>query len=162
MHKHPQFITKNGSSLPPRESCSRLKNMSFICFLSPYTAHTCCVLFNSCGGKCLQNNAWLRPEIQFAQTQGQGQAGSVSYPSKFSIALHGNARRERRREKTIGLCDPRGERQLRVRDCTRPALKHSTVTSPPCRQISVRLPLTRTVSASRDRPALFRLDFCVN
>lgn len=67
-------------------------------------------------------------------------AGTVSYPSKFSIALHGNKRWWRRREKTIGSYDPCGECRLWVRDSTRRILKQSTVTSCPSRQISVQLP----------------------
>lgn len=48
----------------------RLKNhvLHCLCFLSPYTAHSH-ALFKSYGGKCFQNNAWLRPEIQSTQSR---------------------------------------------------------------------------------------------
>lgn len=84
-----------------------------------------------------------------------------AHPSRASLSI-ATRRRRRRREKTIGLCDPCGEHRLRVRDSTRPALNHSAVTSHPHGQISVQTALTRTVTASEERPALFRLDFCVN
>ncbi len=68
-----------------------------------------------------------------------GQARCPTHQSWASLSM-ATSERWRRQEKTTGLCDPCGELRLRVRDSTRPALKHSTVTSRPCRQISVQLP----------------------
>lgn len=97
----PRVHKKNCSFFPPRERWS--ETTSFIVFsLFHHTLHTGCVLFNSCGGNSF---AWLRPKIHFTQSKGNctrtKTTGSVSYPSKLSIALHSNKRWRGRRERTI-------------------------------------------------------------
>lgn len=88
-------------------------------------------LFDSCAGKCFQNEPAEDLEsgslTEKGLEQGQRRRGLLSNPSEMRIALHGNKRRRRRQEKT-GLCDPSGGRRLRVRDSTGPALKRSAVT----------------------------------
>lgn len=151
-----QMVHKtNGSSFPPWRDALPLKNDVLHCLV----AAVCLTR-----GVFRTTIATWNPACSVERDSRKDKRGRLVCPAHPSWALLSIAtrRRRRRREKTIGLCDPCGERRLRARDSTRPALNHSAVTSHPHGQISVQTALTRTVTASEERPALFRLDFCVN
>lgn len=150
---------KRGSSFPPWRDALPLKNDVLHCLSFAIHAALCLTR-----GVFRTAIATWNPACSVERDSHKDKRGRLvcpAHPSWASLSI-ATRRRRRRREKTIGLCDPCGEHRLRVRESTRLALNHSAVTSHPRGQISVQTALTRTVTASEERPALFRLDFCVN